>query len=79
MQAIDNCVLIEPELKEKEAPNAQTKEEKLIVRRLDTCIIGYNVWFTSDLHFSHKNILKHCPGRIEAQHDSLIKTIFIYI
>lgn len=25
-----------------------------------------NIWFTSDLHFSHKNILKHCPNRIEA-------------
>lgn len=23
-----------------------------------------NVWFTSDLHFGHKNILKHCPDRI---------------
>lgn len=41
-------------------------EEKLIVRCSNTCIIGYNVWFTSDLHFSHKNILTHCPGRIEA-------------
>lgn len=23
------------------------------------------VWFTSDLHFHHKNILLHCPGRAE--------------
>lgn len=25
--------------------------------------LNYNVWFTSDLHFGHKNILKHCPER----------------
>lgn len=25
-----------------------------------------NIWFTSDLHFSHKNILKHCEARLEA-------------
>lgn len=25
-----------------------------------------NVWFTSDTHFSHKNILKHCEGRLKA-------------
>ena len=24
------------------------------------------VWFTADTHFSHKNILKHCPKRAEA-------------
>lgn len=24
------------------------------------------VWFTSDLHFSHKNILKHCENRLKA-------------
>lgn len=24
------------------------------------------IWFTSDLHFHHKNILKHCPLRAEA-------------
>ena len=23
------------------------------------------VWFTADLHFGHKNILKHCPKRGE--------------
>lgn len=25
-----------------------------------------NIWFTSDTHFSHKNILKHCGGRLKA-------------
>lgn len=25
-----------------------------------------NIWFTSDLHFSHKNILRHCEERIKA-------------
>lgn len=25
-----------------------------------------NVWFTSDLHFSHKNILRHCENRLKA-------------
>lgn len=24
-----------------------------------------NVWFVSDLHFGHKNIMKHCPKRLE--------------
>lgn len=23
------------------------------------------VWFTADLHFGHKNVLKHCPKRME--------------
>ena len=21
------------------------------------------IWFTSDCHISHKNVIKHCPGR----------------
>lgn len=25
-----------------------------------------NIWFTSDLHFSHKNILRHCEERLKA-------------
>lgn len=25
-----------------------------------------NIWFTSDTHFSHKNVLKHCKGRLKA-------------
>lgn len=25
-----------------------------------------NIWFTSDTHFSHKNILKHCVGRLKS-------------
>jgi calcineurin-like phosphoesterase family protein len=29
-------------------------------------VMGVKVWFTSDTHVSHKNILKHCPGRAEA-------------
>lgn len=28
--------------------------------------LGYNVWFTSDNHIHHKNILKHCPLRAKA-------------
>ena len=28
--------------------------------------MGYNVWFTSDNHIHHKNILKHCPLRAKA-------------
>lgn len=28
-------------------------------------IVNYNVWFTSDLHILHKNILHHQPKRIE--------------
>lgn len=24
-----------------------------------------NIWFTSDTHFSHKNVLKHCKGRLK--------------
>lgn len=28
--------------------------------------LGYNVWFTSDNHIHHKNILKHCPLRAQA-------------
>lgn len=23
------------------------------------------VWFTSDLHFGHRNVMKHCPKRLE--------------
>ena len=23
------------------------------------------VWFTSDLHFGHRHVLKHCPKRLE--------------
>jgi calcineurin-like phosphoesterase family protein len=26
----------------------------------------YNVWFVSDLHIGHKNILYHSPNRIES-------------
>lgn len=26
--------------------------------------LGYDVWFTSDCHFQHKNVLKHCKGRM---------------
>lgn len=25
-----------------------------------------NIWFTSDTHFSHKNVLKHCKGRLKS-------------
>ena len=25
-----------------------------------------NIWFTSDTHFSHRNVLKHCKGRLKA-------------
>ena len=25
--------------------------------------LGYDVWFTSDLHIHHKNVIKHCPER----------------
>ena len=28
--------------------------------------LGYKVWFTSDNHIRHKNIIKHCPQRAEA-------------
>ena len=28
-------------------------------------IFGVKVWFTSDSHISHRNILKHCPKRAE--------------
>lgn len=24
------------------------------------------IWFTSDTHFGHKNVLKHCPERLKA-------------
>ena len=27
---------------------------------------NYDVWFISDLHIAHKNILRHQPKRIEA-------------
>lgn len=27
--------------------------------------IGYNVFFTSDTHIRHKNVIKHCPKRAE--------------
>lgn len=22
-----------------------------------------NIWLTADLHFSHQNVIKHCPNR----------------
>ena len=28
--------------------------------------LGYRVWFTSDNHIRHKNIIKHCPDRAAA-------------
>lgn len=30
---------------------------------------GPRVWFTADVHDFHKNIFKHCPGRLEAMRD----------
>lgn len=29
------------------------------------------IFFTADLHFSHKNVLKHCPGRPHASEDDI--------
>lgn len=47
----------------------------------------YNVWFTADLHFCHKNILKHQKKRIEAMnlesdediigHDKFIRNMWL--
>ena len=28
-------------------------------------IFGVKVWFTSDSHIQHRNILKHCPKRAD--------------
>lgn len=37
-------------------------EEKI---KQSSTVYGVKVWLTSDTHFSHKNILKHCPQRAE--------------
>lgn len=41
----------------------EKKEKNRILREAYHNNLGYQVWFVSDLHFGHKNIMRHHPDR----------------